>query len=132
MLLALLENNFLRFFIDNIEPDNWQDTASSWIYTALVVAVLAAGVMLGIKALRKSMQGIAERKIWTRGQTWLFILVGIFPVFLVLFAVWYFTRDFLNFIEVGGLLKGTLFAWVIYTVLMAVGHLVGPWRKELI
>ena len=132
MFLLFLQDGFLRFFIENIEPDNWQETATSWLITAVVVAVLAAGLMFAIKALRKSMAEIAKRKIWTRGQTWLLILIGIFPIFFVLLAVWYMTRDFLNFIQFGGLVKGTLFAWFLYLIFMIVGHLISPWRRELI
>jgi len=132
MFLLFLQDDFLRFFIENIEPDNWQETATSWLITAVVVAVLAAGLVFAYKALRKSMADIAKRKIWTRGQTWLLILIGIFPIFFVLLAVWYMTRDFLNYVQFGGLVKGTLFAWFLYLILMVIGHLVSPWRRELI
>jgi H+/Cl- antiporter ClcA len=132
MSFLFLQDNFLRFFIENIEPDNWQETATSWLITAVVVAVLTAGFMFAIKALRKSMAEIAKRKIWTRGQTWLLILIGIFPIFFVMLVIWYMTRDFLNFIQFGGLIKGTLFAWFLYLFFMVVGHLISPWRRELI
>lgn len=132
MFFLFLQDGFLRFFIENIEPDNWQETATSWLITAVVVAVLAAGLMFAIKALRKSMAEIAKRKIWTRGQTWLLILIGIFPIFFVLLTIWYMSRDFLNFIQFGGLVKGTLFAWFLYLIFMVVGHLISPWRRELI
>lgn len=132
MFLLFLQDDFLRFFIENIEPDDWQETATSWLITAVVVAVLGAGLMFAIKALRKSMADIAKRKIWTRGQTWLLILIGLFPIFIVLLAVWWMTRDFLNFVQFGGLVKGTLFAWFLYLIFMVIGHLVSPWRRELI
>lgn len=132
MFFLLLQDGFLRFFIENIEPDDWQETATSWLITAVVVAVLAAGLVFAYKALRKSMADIARKKIWTRGQTWLLILIGIFPIFLVLLAIWYMTRDFLNYVQFGGLVKGTLFAWFLYLIFMVLGHLVSPWRRELI
>lgn len=132
MFLLFLQDGFLRFFIENIEPDDWQETATSWLITAVVVAVLVAGLVFAYKALRKSMADIARKKIWTRGQTWLLILIGIFPIFFVLLAVWYMTRDFLNYVQFGGLVKGTLFAWFLYLIFMVIGHLVSPWRRELI
>jgi len=132
MLAFFLENDFLRFFIDNVEPDDWADTAMNWVIVAIVVAVLGAGVVFAFKGGRKSMADIAKKKIWTRGQTWLLILVGIFPIFLVLLLVWYMSRDFVSYIEIGGLLRGTLFAWLIYLFLMVIGHLVSPWRRELV
>src|SRR2546429_8925679 len=114
MFLFLLQDNFLRLFIDNIEPDNWQETAMSWLLTVVVIAVLIAGLVFAYKALRKSMADIAKRKIWTRRRTWLLIFVGIFPIFFLLLAIWYLTRDFLNFVQFGGLVRGTLFAWLLY------------------
>jgi len=132
MFLLFLENDFLRFFIDDVGPDNWPETAQSWVITTAVVAVLGAGLVFGYKALRKKTSDIARKKIWTRGQTWLLIAVGIFPIFIVLLAIWYMTADFLDYIRVGGLLSGTFFAWILYLVFMIVGHLVSPWRRELI
>jgi H+/Cl- antiporter ClcA len=132
MFLLFLQDDFLRFFIENTDPDDWQDTAMSWLITAVVVAVLAAGLTFAYKALRKSMADIAKRKIWTRGQTWLLILIGIFPIFFVLLTVWWLKWDFWDYVQFGGLVKGTLFAWFLYLIFMVVGHLVSPWRRELI
>ncbi len=132
MFLLFLQSDFLRWFIEDIDPDNWEDMAMSWLITAIVVAVLGAGIVFAVKAVRKSMADIAKNKIWTRGQTWLLIFVGIFPIFFALLAVWWLTRDFVNYVQVGGLLKGTFFAWLLYLMFMVVGHLVSPWRRELI
>ena len=132
MFLLFLESDVLRFFIEDNSPDNWEDTALSWLVTAIVAAVLGAGVIFAVKALRKSMADIARKKIWTRGQTWLLILVGIFPIFIALLLVWWLTHDFFDYVQIGGLLKGTIFAWFLYLIFMVVGHLVSPWRRELI
>jgi E3 ubiquitin-protein ligase DOA10 len=132
MFLLFLQNDFLRLFINDIEPDNWQETATNWVLTAIVVAVLIAGLVFGYKALSKSMADIAKRKVWTRRQTWLLIFTGAFPIFFALLAIWYLTRDFLNYVQFGGLVRGTLFAWGLYLVFMVVGHLVSPWRRELV
>ena len=132
MLLLLFENGFLRMFIDNIEPDDWADTSQNWVITAVVVAILGAGLVFAFKAFRKSMAEIAKKKIWTRRQSWLMIFVGIFPIFLSLLIIWYMKLDFYNFIGMGGLLNATLFAWLLYVLLMVIGHLVSPWRRELI
>lgn len=136
MFLILLQsgfwNSFLRFFIENTEDDLWKETATSWIITAFVVAVLIAGVSFGYKALRKAAAAHHDKKIWSRGKTWLSFFIGLFPVFFTLLFIWYLKLDFVNFIQLGGLLKGTLFAWIVYLFLMIVGHLVSPWRRELI
>ncbi len=124
--------DILRFFIDNIEPEDWETTAMNWLITAIVVAVLCAGLTFGYKAVRKATAARIEQKIWSRGQTWLSFFIGLFPVFFALLIVWYLTRDFLNYIQIGGLVKGTFFAWLLYLFVMIFGHLVSPWRRELI
>lgn len=132
MLLFFLESNFLEWFMDNTDPTNWEDTAQSWLITAIVVAALGAGLVFGYKALRKSMEGIAAKKAWTRGQTWLLIVTGIFPIFAALWLVWYLNLDFFEYVRIGGLFKGVVCAWFLYLLFMVVGHLVSPWRRELI
>lgn len=136
MLLIFLQSdfwrNFVRFFIEDIDTDLWEQTATSWVITALVVAVLIAGLSFGYKALRKAGASQPDKKIWSRGSTWLSFFIGLFPVFLVLFFIWYLDGDYTNYIKIGGLLKGTLFAWIVYLFLMVVGHLVSPWRRELV
>lgn len=132
MFLLLFQDDFLRLFIENIESDNWQDTATSWLITAIVVAVLSAIITFGIKAFLKASAKLSKEKIWSRGKTWLLIVAGLFPLFLVLLVIWYLTRDFVNFVQIGGLFKGTVFAWLVYALLMIFGHLVSPWRRELI
>ncbi len=107
-------------------------TAKDWAICAVVTAVLAAGLIFAVKGLRKYLADIAKRKIWTRRQTWLTIFMGLFPIFLFLFLIRWLYGDFWDYINVPDLFKGVFYAWVIYLVLMVVGHLVSPWRRELI
>lgn len=129
MFFMSIYTDLLRFLVN--DPD-YEETAGQWFIAAIVVAVLTAGAVFGLKAIRKRIATIAANRIWTRGQTWLLVVSGIFPLFLILAGVWWLTRDFYNFLEIGGLMKGTLIAWVIYAFIMIVGHLVSPWRRELI
>ena len=79
------------------------------------------------------MADIAKRKIWTRGQTWLLIFVGLFPIFMVLLIIWYAHQGLFQLSsKYGGLLKRDFVAWFLYLLFMFVGHLVSPWRRELI
>lgn len=136
MLLIFLQSdfwrNFIRFFIEDIDTDLWEETATTWVVTAIVVAVLIAGFSFAYKAFVKASASNPSKKIWSRGKTWLSFFIGLFPVFVVLVIMWNMNGDFTNYIKIGGLLKGTLFAWVVYIFLMAAGHLVSPWRRELI
>jgi hypothetical protein len=132
LLLTLFESDFLKFFTSNREIDDWQDTASGWVLTALVISVLCAGLMLFYKWLRKYMAGSIKEKTWSRGETSLLILVGLIPVFLAALIIWYATRDYFNIIGVGGLVKGIVFSWLLYLIFMFAGHLLSPWRREIL
>lgn len=132
MLLIFLQSNFFRWFIEDTDTDLADELATSWVITAAVVAILFVGLSFGYKALRKAAASHHDKKIWSRGKTWLSFFIGLFPVFFALLFVWYLSADYMNFIKIGGLLKGTLLAWIIYILLMIFGHLVSPWRRELI
>ena len=124
--------NFVRFFIEDIGTEQWVEVATSWVFTAIVIAILGAGGSFACKAALKASSNHHDKRIWSRGKTWLSFSIGLLPVFLTLLLLWYLDRDYTNYVKIGGLLKGTLFAWIIYLFLMIVGHLVSPWRRELI
>jgi H+/Cl- antiporter ClcA len=125
-LLNLLFNEVVS------KADDDSQTALNWLITAIVVAIVVAGLSFGYKAFRKSMAAHLDQKIWSRGQTWLSFFIGLFPVFFGLLAIWYLTRDFFNFVDVGPLFKGVVVAWILYLAIMILGHLVSPWRRELL
>jgi H+/Cl- antiporter ClcA len=129
----IMESILEALFNDVVsKADDDSQTALNWLITAVVVAVVVAGLSFGYKALRKSMASHLDQKIWSRSQTWLSFFIGLFPVFIGLLAVWYLTRDFFNFVDVGPLLKGVVMAWILYLAIMILGHLVSPWRRELL
>lgn len=133
-MLALLiqSSSFLQLFIDSCEDEGCEDTALNWVLAAVVVAIVSALLMLAIKWFKKYAAINLIQKAWSRGQTVVLILVGLLPVLLALFVVWYTTRNFFNYVGVGGLLKGVVFAWVLYALMMFTGHLVSPWRREIL
>lgn len=130
LIALLLENDILRMLFEAAE--DYPDTASAWMTSATVIAVVIAGLIFAFKAVRKSMADVVHRKIWTRRQTWLTIFMGLFPIFFLLCLVRWLDLDFAAFINLGDLFKGTLFAWLIYVSIMFAGHLVSPWRREII
>lgn len=127
----LLESDLLKFFVENRDLEDWSDTAVSWLVAALVISVLVAGLMFGYKGLRKYTAPNIKEKTWSRGQTVLLIIVGLLPVFLAILIVWYSTRDFFNVVGTMGLLKGAVFAWLLYLIFMFGGHLASSWRREI-
>ncbi len=129
MILTILwQSSFLEWFL---REGGDEDTAASWIVTAIIVAVVCAGLMMGYKALRKTMAKTVGEKGWSRRQTLLLIVSGLVPVVALASTIWSATRDFFNFIGLPGLFNGILLAWLLYIVLMVLGHALSPWRREL-
>jgi len=132
LALILQTSGFLQLFIDSCEDEGCDETALNWVIAAIVVAIVAALLMLAVKWLKKYTAINLIQKAWSRGQTIVLIIVGVLPVLLALIIIWYTTRNFFNYVGVGGLLKGVVFSWVVYVLLMFTGHLVSPWRREIL
>lgn len=128
----LQESDFFGWLIDNHDADGWEETAQSWLFAAIVIAVICAGLMISYKWLKKRSAESIDKRIWSRGNTIVLILFGLLPVFLMMTVLWYSTRDYFDVVGVGGLLKGIVLGWLLYLVLMVVGHVAGPWRRELL
>ena len=132
LALILQTSGFLQLFIDSCEDEGCDETALNWVIAAVVVAIVAALLMLAVKWLKKYTAINLIQKAWSRGQTIVLIIVGVLPVLLALIIIWYTTRNFFNYVGVGGLLKGVVFSWVVYVLLMFTGHLLSPWRREIL
>lgn len=133
MLAILIQgSDFLELFLDACDEEGCEETAMNWVIAALVIAAICALVMLGFKGLRKYTAINIVQKAWSRGQTMLLIVVGLIPVVIALLGVWYTTRNFFNYVGVGGLMKGIVMAWLMYVLFMFTGHVVSPWRREII
>lgn len=133
-MLALLiqSSGFLQLFIDSCEDEGCEETALNWVLATVVVAIACTLVMLGIKWFKKYVAINLKQKAWSRLQTVVLIIVGLLPVLIVLLTIWYTTRNFFNYVGMGGLLKGVVFAWLLYVVMMFTGHLLSPWRREIL
>jgi len=118
--------------VDACDEEGCEDTALNWVIAALVIAVICALTMLAFKWLKKYTAINLVQKAWSRGQTMVLILAGLVPVVIVLLVIWYSTRNFFNYVGVGGLLKGIVFSWLLYVLFMFTGHLVSPWRREIL
>jgi uncharacterized membrane protein YbjE (DUF340 family) len=125
LVLVIFASGFLRWLTDNSHSTKWEDTATSWLIAALVIAVICAAATMIVKAISKSLAKNVEQKIWSRGQTILLIIAGLAPVIAIMFCIWYLTRDYFNF-------KGVHLGWLLYLVLIFFAHIASPWRRELI
>ncbi|MBL8150522.1 MAG: hypothetical protein JNN15_11405 [Blastocatellia bacterium] len=112
------------------EREDWGDHVYSWLLTAVVIAVGSALVMLAIKWLLKS-GGDIHTRTWGRSQTIIFMAIGVVPSSLAALLVYLNSTDFQLIIGWSGLLNGILVSWIIYMVLMFVGHIVGSWRNDI-
>lgn len=133
MVTILLQSfDFLQLFLDSCDDEGCEDTALNWVIAAIVVAILCALFMLGIKWWRKYTAGTIVDKAWSRGETMVLIVIGLVPVLLALVIIWYSTLNFFNYVGVGGLLKGIVAAWIFYMVFVLSGHQLSPWRREIL
>jgi amino acid transporter len=133
MLTILLQSfDFLQMFLDSCEDEGCEDTALNWVIAALVVAILCALCMLGIKWWKKYTAETIVAKAWSRGETMVLIVIGLVPILMALVIIWYTTRNFFNYVGVGGLLKGIVTAWILYMVFVLSGHQLSPWRREIL
>jgi len=132
LALILQGSTFLQMFIDSCDEEGCEDTALNWFLGAIVVALICALLMLAYKALKKYTAMNLVQKAWSRGQTIILMIVGLVPVVIILATLWYTTRNFFNYVGVGGLLKGIVVSWVLYLFFMLTGHLLSPWRREIL
>jgi amino acid transporter len=133
-MLAILYqgSSFLQMFVDSCDEEGCEDTALNWVIAAVIVAVVCVLIMLAFKWLRKYTAINIVQKAWSRGQTIVLIIVGLMPVVLMLITVWYVNRNFFNYVGIGGLLKGILMSWLLYVLFMFAGHVLSPWRREIL
>jgi uncharacterized membrane protein len=129
---GILESDFLQFFADNRDYDNWDEVTLNWVIAAVVISVICTGMMMAYKWWRKKSAGVIRLEAWSRGETLVLITVGLLPVLLLTLVVYYYSRDFENVVGIGGLVKGILFSWLLYLLLIAGGHAVSAWRHELL
>src|ERR1041384_3958551 len=128
MLALLLQSSgFLQLFVDACEDEGCEETALNWVIAVVVVAIVCALLMLAFKGLKKYTAINLIQKGWSRGQTLILIIVGVLPVLIALVIIWYTTRNFFNYVGVGGLLKGVVFSWLPGGVLVFLGNLFFPW-----
>ena len=133
MLGLLLQSfDFLQMFLDSCEDEGCEDTAMSWVTAAIVVAIMYSLFTLAFKWLKKYTAINIVQKAWSRGQTVVLIIVGLLPVLITLIVIWYTTRNFFNYVGVGGLLKGIVVSWLVYMLFVFTGHTLSPWRRELL
>ena len=133
MLGLLLQSfDFLQMFLDSCEDDGCEETALSWVIAAIIVAIIYSLFTLAFKWLKKYTAINIVQKAWSRGQTVVLIIVGLLPVLITLIVIWYTTRNFFNYVGVGGLLKGIVVSWLVYMLFVFTGHSLSPWRRELL
>ena len=133
MLAVLLQSlDFLQLFLDSCDDEGCEDTALNWVITAVVVAIVVSLLVLMFKWVKKYLAINIVQKAWSRRQTVVLFIIGLLPVLVALVVIWYSVRNFFNYVGFGGLLKGVVFSWLLYVVFAFTGHLLSPWRREIL
>ena len=124
--------DILKFFVTDTTYNSWEEVAFSWFSIILFVAIIFTIVMSVGKLAIKQIALHAKDRVWTRSKTWGWVFLGFVPIFLTLVLFFYLSDDFLKVTAVGGLVKGTLFSWLIYFITSLIVNLVPKsWRNEL-
>src|SRR3989442_13508839 len=129
-LLILQESTILRWFVNSTEETGWQDTAMNWLFAGLVISVIVTGVMLVAKWFKKKAARNIIQKTWSGRRTAGLIVIGLLPIVLTLMGVWYGTRNFYNYVGVGGFLRGNVFFLVFFVFFMVTGDFLNSQRRH--
>ena len=131
MTAFLLALDFPRLFVSSAAAQNWREIAMNWfwagVFTGLVNVVFHVAIKAGSKWLATSVQ----EKAWTRTRTWVFLLLGIIPIWSALGFIWLFTRDFYNHVKFGNYFNSMLVGFIVFLTAMVLVHLFF-WRREII
>ena len=131
-MLFLQISRVLEALVNSTDDAGWESTVTYWLVAAIVVSATVAGGMLLLKWFRKKAARNIQEKTWDLRRTVIFVLAGLAPTLVVLPVIWYWDRNFHNYVSVGGLLTGIAFSWLCYLVLIASGHLLSPgWRRDI-
>lgn len=120
-------SSFFRFFIDPsyLDAPGAEMAASSWVFTALVIAVLFAALMEVIKWVRKERASL-NRKHWPIRAVLGWMALGCLPILLCVLGFYASDNRFKQVLGLGGFFKGVVFGWVVYVVAMVVVDLFVP------
>ena len=126
----LIQNDFLRFFAENRDIDGWADIAFNWLMVAILISILSALLMLGVKWFLKRAAGVIRKQAWSRRRTIVFIVIGVVPVFILELIFYFASRDFQNIVGVAGFTNAVILDFILYPILVLLGHL-GKWRRDI-
>jgi hypothetical protein len=134
LLKSMLENSNL-IYDPKGDAELWRKkllgVAEDWVFSLIVGAVLVALIMVFIKWLmKKNAKGDPRKEIWTLSKTLSFIFIGLLAVIPISWIIYRNKYDFLLFIGLPGLVKGTVFvSWITYIFVIGVFHILF-WRND--
>ena len=118
----------LRFFLADPDVDGAADSATSWLITAVVIAVICSGLMLFAKYLFKQGKPLVLQG-WRLGRAVGHSLLGLVPVLAVLLIIYFTNLSFQMVIQPPGLFKGIFFAWLLYLLFEMTADWI-MWRSD--
>lgn len=114
-------SSFFKFFIDPnyLDAPGAEMAASSWVFTAMVIALLFAALMEVVKWIRKERAPL-NRKHWPLRFVLGWMALGCLPILLCVLGFYAADNRFKQVLGLNGFFKGVVFGWMVYAAVMLV------------
>jgi MFS family permease len=119
-----------RSLVFNLDPNNSDAVAVSWLTTIFVIAMILMVGMILYEWLLKRMD--KRREPWGRNKILLLMLAGAALTSIFVASVYAYSEDFQTVVTLPGLFVGVFISWVMSVVIFLVGHFIIPnFRRDL-
>ncbi len=119
-----------RSLVFNLDPNNSDAVAVSWLTTIFVIAMVLMGGMLLYEWLLKRLD--ERRYPWGRTKILLLMLVGVAFTTVGVASVYLYSDDFQTVVTLPGLFVGVFISWVMSVIIFLIGHFFIPnFRRDL-
>jgi MFS family permease len=133
MTFALIIQSLTRLarsLVFNLDPDNSDAVAVSWLITVFVIAMILMGGMILYEWLLKRMD--KRREPWGRNKILLLMLAGAAFTSVGVGIVYAYSADFQTVVTLPGLFVGIFVSWMMSVFIFLVGHFIIPnFRRDL-
>ena len=119
-----------RSLVFNLDPNNSDAVAVSWLITIFVIAMILMVAMILYEWLLKRMD--KRREPWGRNKILLLMLAGAALTSIFVASVYAYSEDFQTVVTLPGLFVGVFISWVMSAVIFLAGHFIIPnFRRDL-
>lgn len=133
MTFALIMQSLTRLaraLVFNLEPNNSDAVAVSWLTTLFVIAMILMSGMILYEWLLKRMD--PRHYPWGRTKILLLMLAGVAFTSVGVAIVYAYSDDFKTVVTPPGLFVGVFISWVMSVIIFLAGHFIIPnFRRDL-